>query len=237
MERTGPTLRKNGTGPVNVMKYGGTSVGKFLSVIGGEIIPQVPRPFSAPSPIQANPTASRSYLDAGNRVVVVCSARSGTSKTAGTTNLLLRAASEAIRPRTDLPNGSSPISTPGTPISSSADRANPLSSQIFQRASSSNNFPTRSRSGTSTPGSISASFSSLRIIEEGNQAFNATVDQIKEDHLVAARAQIRDPEILSELEDDLDYDCERLRSFLMAAQVRSFAFVVGRSAEIVGGGS
>ena len=32
-------LRKNGNGPVIVQKYGGTSVGKFLSVIGSEIIP------------------------------------------------------------------------------------------------------------------------------------------------------------------------------------------------------
>jgi aspartate kinase len=51
--------------------------------------------------------------------------------------------------------------------------------------------------------------------------FNLTVDQIKEDHIKAARAVLRDEDILRELEDDLDYDCERLRSFLLAAQVRT----------------
>ncbi|KAK4701890.1 aspartate kinase, partial [Phenoliferia sp. Uapishka_3] len=193
----GANLRKNGTGPVIVQKYGGTSVGKFLSVIGSEIIP--------------------SYLDGGNRVVVVCSARSGTSKSTGTTNLLLRAALEALRPRNDLAG----TSTPGTPISSSTDRVNPLTSQIFQRAGSTTNIvPTSgSRSGSSTPGSLSASMASLRASDEGSKEFNSTVDQIKEDHFVAARAAIKDEGILKELEDDLDYDCERLRSFLMAAQI------------------
>ncbi|KAL8292009.1 hypothetical protein RQP46_001475 [Phenoliferia psychrophenolica] len=201
----GANLRKNGNGPVIVQKYGGTSVGKFLNVIGGEVLP--------------------SYLDAGNRVVVVCSARSGTSKTTGTTNLLLRAALEALRPRGDLLATPLPILTVGTPVSSPTERVNPLTTQIFQRAGSSSIIPTSttttasSRSGTSTPGSLSASMASLRAADEGSQVFNATVDQIKEDHFVAARAAIKDEAILRELEDDLDYDCERLRSFLMAAQI------------------
>lgn len=68
---------------------------------------------------------------------------------------------------------------------------------------------------------MSASLSSLRASDEGPMLFNLTVDQIKEDHIKAARAVLRDEDILRELEDDLDYDCERLRSFLLAAQVRT----------------
>lgn len=45
------------------------------------------------------------------------------------------------------------------------------------------------------------------------------MDQIKEDHLAAARQYVRDPDILAKLEDELEYDCERLRSFLLAAQI------------------
>lgn len=56
--------------PWVVQKYGGTSIGKLLETITGTIIPD--------------------YLSS-NRVVVVCSARSGTKKSEGTTTLLLEA--------------------------------------------------------------------------------------------------------------------------------------------------
>jgi aspartokinase len=55
-----------------VQKYGGTSLGKLLDTITGSIIPDSLRSYS---------------------VAVVCSARSGTSKSKGTTSLLF----EAIR--------------------------------------------------------------------------------------------------------------------------------------------
>ncbi|KAF8496979.1 Aspartate/glutamate/uridylate kinase [Gautieria morchelliformis] len=76
-----------------VQKYGGTSVGKFAVKIAEEIIP--------------------SYLER-HRVAVVCSARSGSTKALGTTNLLLRAASEALRGSpspsgSGTPNGTAPV--------------------------------------------------------------------------------------------------------------------------------
>ncbi|KAM0749063.1 aspartate kinase [Meredithblackwellia eburnea MCA 4105] len=203
------SLRKNGNGQVVVQKYGGTSVGKFLKVIGQEIIP--------------------SYLDENNKVVIVCSARSGESKSTGTTNLLLRAASEALRPSNSTPSTSIPgtPTAPKSPAPSSKSSLNPL----LRRSSS----LSRSASGSATPaGALSASIASLRMSaaaatsssaalrleeEAASQAFNATVDQIKQDHLVAARANVKDEDILRELEDDLEYDCERLRSFLLAAQI------------------
>lgn len=77
-----------------------------------------------------------------------------------------------------------------------------------------------SRSMTTLPGSLS----SLNTADDGSQLFNLTVDQIKADHLEAARSNIKDADILAELEEDLDYDCERLRSFLLAAQVSFLGF-------------
>lgn len=65
-----------------VQKYGGTSLGKLLNKITGEIIP---------------------HSLEHDRVLVVCSARSGTTKATGTTKLLL----EAISYATDLSLGSS----------------------------------------------------------------------------------------------------------------------------------
>ncbi|CAO3628059.1 unnamed protein product [Cunninghamella echinulata] len=64
-----------------IQKYGGTSVGKFIDTIAETIIP--------------------SYLEK-NRVVLVCSARSGETKEKGTTNRLLRAAKEAIIDGSDI---------------------------------------------------------------------------------------------------------------------------------------
>jgi len=61
--------------PWLVQKYGGTSVGKLLNTITESIIPK--------------------YLKDYN-VAVVCSARSSASKSAGTTNLLLRALAFAM---------------------------------------------------------------------------------------------------------------------------------------------
>ena len=80
--------------PWIVQKYGGTSVGKFLSTIVDTISP--------------------SYLET-NRIVIVCSARSGKTKALGTTNLLLQASTEAMS--LDPPSPSS--SHAGTPMSSS----------------------------------------------------------------------------------------------------------------------
>lgn len=144
----------------------------------------------------------------------------------------MRAASEALRPRVADIIINSPAVTPGT-----TDKLNPLTSQIFRTTSSNSNSNGVSLTGVSTSGSstpfsqrdrtsssLSSSLSSLRM-EDGPQLFNLTVDRIKEDHLVAAREVVKDLEILKELEDDLDYDCERLRSFLLAAQVRFILFV------------
>ncbi|KAM0789418.1 hypothetical protein ACM66B_000243 [Microbotryomycetes sp. NB124-2] len=205
------SLKLNPTGqPWVVQKYGGTSLGKFLKTIASTVIP--------------------GYIESGNRIAVVCSARSGESKSTGTTNLLLRAALEALRPKApDLASSVPTLSPPtpmGTPGVASSDRVNPLTSQIFQRASPApGTGPSGStRSGSSTPASaransLNGSFASLKLGDDTPQLFNATVDQILQDHLAAARRVVNNEDILRELEEELEYDCERLRSFLLAAQI------------------
>ncbi|ORX48022.1 aspartate kinase [Hesseltinella vesiculosa] len=66
--------------PWVVQKFGGTSVGKFLDNIANQVV--------------------KPYVKQ-NRLVVVCSARSGDSKQNGTTNRLIRAASLAMKPGCD----------------------------------------------------------------------------------------------------------------------------------------
>lgn len=52
--------------------------------------------------------------------------------------------------------------------------------------------------------------------------FSATVDLILSEHLAAADASIGTPEILQEIQAEIHRDCDWLRAFLFAAQVRSF---------------
>lgn len=79
-----------------VQKYGGTSVGKFAAKIAEDIVP--------------------TYLNQ-HKVVIVCSARSSSTKALGTTNLLLRAASEALQ-RNAPPSNNSGYATPLIPPTS-----------------------------------------------------------------------------------------------------------------------
>jgi aspartate kinase len=124
--------------PRIVQKYGGTSLGKLLQQITGTIIPQ--------------------YLQSNN-IAVVCSAMSGTSKSFGTTSLLLQAIDHAT--------------------------------------------------------------ASTKCHKE----LNETIDTIKGQHLEASKhLQAQDGvggyrEVFEELDAGIVKDCEKLRSFLFAAQV------------------
>lgn len=62
--------------------------------------------------------------------------------------------------------------------------------------------------------------------------FNKTVDIIRVQHLDAARAAVRNPEVLQALEAEIERDCDWLRGFLFAAQAhlgnqRDFSEVKG----------
>lgn len=144
------------------------------------------------------------YLDS-YKVAVVCSARSGSTKALGTTNLLLRAASEALSrpvvPSNHVTAGThSPFASfwAQTPVSFS-----PPMSPIPQSSSGNHGSP----SGLSL-----SSTSQLTL-------FGSTVDLLRSEHLTAARSLIRDQKLLKELEQEIEKDCEGLRTFLFAAQV------------------
>ncbi|KZV87721.1 aspartate kinase [Exidia glandulosa HHB12029] len=188
---TPPNLHQNTVDPAArwlVQKYGGTSVGKFAAKIAEDILP--------------------GYLDQ-HKVAVVCSARSGSTKALGTTNLLLRAASEALqRPNT-------PTATPGnqTPAAYPWTRQNSLSmSSTSPPGTPQRVNGTRSGSPDFTPISSVPDVKSVA-------PFTATVDLILSEHVTAARSLIRNEELLKELEQEMERDCEALRSFLFAAQV------------------
>lgn len=182
MPGTPPNLHQNSIDPDAkwlVQKYGGTSVGKFATKIAQDIV--------------------SGYLDQ-NKVVIVCSARSGKTKALGTTNLLLRAASEALQrnPAPSIP------STPGT--------VTPAWMNGFTRQSS----PSSPVSGSPSPFS---SFNLGSASARHQPLFSATVDTIRADHLSAARTSIKNAAVLRDIETEIEADCEALRAFLFAAQV------------------
>ncbi|GHJ85499.1 hypothetical protein NliqN6_1901 [Naganishia liquefaciens] len=208
------------TAPWVVQKFGGTSVGKSLDNI--VII-------------------ADSYL-AQHKVAIVCSARSGTTKALGTTNLLLQASKEALRP----PNGAANPGYSGltsgtqTPLypkrvgsgffgsSGSASDKDKMSSSIASLRDLKMTGSGYSRSASPSPFQSSANPSSPSATqtESGRDspdsylsAFHLTVDILKRDHIEAARKQVQDQELLEELIHELERDCESLRSFLSAAQI------------------
>jgi aspartate kinase len=152
--------------------------------------------------------APRSYIDS-NKVAVVCSARSGSTKALGTTNLLLRAASEALKRRPKTPSGYvTPVSNGGTGIFGRAEEG-------------SQSPPLNPRGSDGYPWGPGSGMTPLIPQSEPLPAFHATVDLIREEHFTAARASVQDAAILQELEAEIERDCEWLRSFLYASQVRS----------------
>ncbi|KAH9974679.1 aspartate kinase [Lactifluus volemus] len=170
---TPPNLHQNTIDPNAkwlVQKYGGTSVGKFASQIAEKIVPD--------------------YLDQ-HRLAIVCSARSGSTKPLGTTNLLLRAASEALQPST---LASSPVRS---------RTATSLTDFLIPRSSRAS--PPFDAPGTSAVESVAS--------------FSKTVDLILSEHLAAARDCVKGKDILAQLETEITGDCENLRAFLYAAQV------------------
>ncbi|KAL0567449.1 Aspartokinase [Marasmius crinis-equi] len=173
---TPPNLRQNGINPAAkwlVQKFGGTSVGKYPVEIARDVVSD--------------------FIDS-NKVAVVCSARSGSTKLLGTTNMLLRAASEAIErpPKTARSHGPAPP-TPGPSRSGSFSGHDILPLSLAPLT-----IPT---SGQTLP------------------SFNVTVDLVREGHYKAAKESIRDNDIRKELEEEVDRDCDWLRSFLFASQV------------------
>ncbi|CAE6499971.1 unnamed protein product [Rhizoctonia solani] len=196
-----------------IQKFGGTSVGKFAAKIAEEIVPITP--FLS---------KRRAYI-AEDKVVLVCSARSGSTKALGTTNLLLKAATEALRQPAlgglNTPARSNSISSSGgLPWSPIPKRGSQSQTPSFSRAASpgtgldklaarkAGGSPPREPSPPTPVSGVNALVS-----------FSRTVDLICNEHVAAARELIQDPDLLRELEHEIVRDCEGLRAFLGAAQL------------------
>ncbi|KIM33983.1 hypothetical protein M408DRAFT_325532 [Serendipita vermifera MAFF 305830] len=180
-------LFQNSTDPDTpwlVQKFGGTSVGKFAVKIAQDAV--------------------AGHL-ANYKVAVVCSARSGSTKALGTTNLLLKAASEALAPRQP-----STAQTPGitSPWSAAFAPTPPSFSPPLTPVR-------RTSSANRSPSIVPFSLTPLAPVT----TFGATVDLIRSEHLTAARSLVRDQTLLKQLEGEIERDCEGLRTFLFAAQV------------------
>ena len=199
-----------------IQKYGGTSVGKFLDTIAQQIVP--------------------SYL-AGNKVAIVCSARSGQTKALGTTNLLLQAASEALEEAStpaaslsnsvaSLANGAqTPLHRPGSAFSRKGSsrgtplgRVEPLSGNVLDSKLEQLKLNhSQDKSQAAPPAKSDAGSDSEPDIAIG---FNATVDRILSDHIASARKAVtKDKQLLAQIENDIVEDCDRLRDFLLAAKI------------------
>ena len=151
----------------------------------------------------------RNYID-NNKVAVVCSARSGSTKALGTTNLLLRASSEALQRS----------QTPGT---SRTSHGHDWTSPLHSPDGCGSRSPSRSilpKGGLSSSLMMSSSVAMSSMPPPCDEPpFFATVDLIRSDHIMAARSTIASPGILRKLEEEIEKDCDALRSFLMAIQV------------------
>ena len=165
---------------------------KFLPLFPSSILPHFGQ-----RPTYLRKTHS-DYLDR-YKLAIVCSARSGSTKSLGTTNLLLRAASEALH-RT--PSVSSPVQS---------GIASPFITSYISRGSRTGSPP--ETPPETLPDQHADETSSL-------SSFNKTVDLIHSEHIAAARGCVTGKGVLSELEAEIDRDCESLRAFLYAAQVR-----------------
>ncbi|KAL0957999.1 hypothetical protein HGRIS_000174 [Hohenbuehelia grisea] len=194
--RTPPNLHQNTIDPAAtwlVQKFGGTSVGKFAVQIAKNIV--------------------SNYIDQ-HKVAIVCSARSGSTKALGTTNLLLRAASQALtRPsRKQLAHESSGTVTPALKAVKGRveeyDESSPSSPREHSDSS-----PPRS----SSPSSLFGPFTPTTALPVPE--FHATIDLLRQEHLNAAKNSLQSPEILKALVDEIERDCEWLRAFLAAAQI------------------
>lgn len=170
----------------------------------------------------------RAYLPQ-DRLALICSARSGSTKALGTTNLLLLAAVEALRQ--PVPGRCSPTgghlasSRPWSPSPwkvSQFRTSTPLLLRDESPGIGLDKLAAQTESGSpgretlpSTPRLALTPTSDTPALEP----FVRTVELIRTEHVNAAREVVRDPDLLRELEYEIQSDCDALREFLYAVRV------------------
>ncbi|WVN90867.1 uncharacterized protein L203_106110 [Cryptococcus depauperatus CBS 7841] len=197
--------------PWVIQKYGGTSVGKSL-----ENITQI----------------VESYIADGSRVAIVCSARSSQTKALGTTNLLLQSSREALQSSdTSISERSGSVSGSATPFFpkrvGSGFFSKDQTASMISSISSLSQIDTPTRCVSPSPFQSSCNKSPPRSPTTQAQetptqqepAFYATVDTIRKGHLEAARASLKEGPLRDELVEEIERDCDALKSFLYAAQI------------------
>jgi aspartate kinase len=221
---TPPNLHQNTIDPSAqwlVQKFGGTSVGKFPVQIAEDIVACAPLSFDQSTSTHAC-FSYRNYIDQ-HKVAIVCSARSGSTKALGTTNLLLRASAEALRGTESRPNRTRSDTGGITPVSRALFGA---TGAVHSEGSQSPPLSPQSRS-PSWHGSIPAFGLGLTPINGKCEKtplpvpdFVHTVGLLRQEHITAARECVtRHREILEELEEEIYRDCDWLTSFLYALKV------------------
>lgn len=168
----------------------------------------------------------RQYLGS-HKVVVCCSARSGSTKSTGTTNLLLRAASEALLSTT---TPSSPFFTECSFGGSGINT--PFSGSLRLHYDCDTSGPHASNRKPSPTVSLASSRQNSRNGMDGGKhpsgtspPFIATVEKIRHEHIAAAqKIVVNSASVLDQLEVDIHTDCDTLSAFLLAIQVRTASF-------------
>src|SRR5258708_29958933 len=149
-----------------------------------------------------------------HRVAIVCSARSGSTKALGTTNLLLRAAGEALKRPSGALGTLMPLASPP-----SVDSPRTWS---FPCAIDSSSPPTYPQNLT-PPSSLDQKDNDTPLSEAF--PFYTTINILQNEHVAAAQETIRDTILLEELKEEIEEDCDALRRFLFATRVEIFPFL------------
>lgn len=124
----------------------------------------------------------------------------------------------------DKPGRNKDASTPSGSLMSSVASLRELDiSSNTQRSSSPSPFTPTGRRSPTSPVASGANGSGNGQVPPPSQAqesgFHSTVDTLKAGHLEAAQKTVRAGPLRDELEEEIERDCEILRSFLQAAQV------------------
>ncbi|KAN0059732.1 Aspartokinase [Thecaphora frezii] len=223
--------------PWIIQKYGGTSVGKFLERIANQIVPAYMHTNHHVAIVCSARSGHTKALGTTN-LLLQAATEALTPHDSSIANSVasLSNANPSPRPGSAFARRPSSRASSAKPESlSSVALDNKLAQlQLTKKKNNNNNnddddddnnnnnINNDNHDGTQTPPTATAADNSSDSSPETEIAvgYNATVDRILADHLASAqKAVTRDPQLRQQLEQDIVQDCERLRDFLMAANI------------------